>query len=120
MRDLYQFDEIWERDDPEFKEELMMISLNINPYSNKRMITRNVVNWQSRNSRYTYRRVIKDNTTWTIGVYPNEMDAETYYDDPIYDFEVKMPGEFLDLDVFMSLNTGFTITEDKEKYHYYW
>ena len=106
MNNSYQFNEIWERDDPKFKEELMMISLNINAYSNKRMITRNAVNWQSRNSRYTYRRVIKDNTTWTIGVYPNEMIVETYYDDPIYQFEVMMPEEFLDEDLFMKLNTG--------------
>ena len=49
MPDLYQFDEEWERDEPKIKEELMMIAHNINPYSGKRMITRNVINWQSRN-----------------------------------------------------------------------
>ncbi len=119
MPDLYQFNEVWERDDPEFKEELMMISMNINPYSNKRMITRNAVNWQSRNSRYTYRRTKKNETTWIVGVYPNEIIAETYYDDPIYQFEVMMPNQFLDSDAFMRINTG-VIPEDEDKYHYYW
>ena len=119
MPDLYQFNEVWERDDPEFKEELMMISMNINPYSNKRMITRNAVNWQSRNSRYTYRRTKKNETTWIVGVYPNEIIAETYYDDPIYQVEVMMPNQFLDSDEFMRINIGI-ISEDEDKYHYYW
>ena len=103
---LHQFDEEWERDDPRIKEELTMISHNIDPYSGNRMITRNSINWQSRNSRYTYRRTKKDERTWVVEVYPNEMDAETYYDDPIYSYEMVMPKEFLDQDLFMKLNTG--------------
>ena len=114
--DLYQFDEDWERDDPKFREELMMIAHNINPYSGKRMITRNVINWQSRNARYTYRRTTKNETTWTVGVHPTELNAESYYADPIHEFEVKMPQEFLDLDLFMKLNIG----QEEKKYHYYW
>ena len=114
--ELYQFDEDWERDDPRIREELMMISYNINPYSGKRMITRNVINWQSRNARYTYRRTTKNETTWTVGVYPTELNAESYYADPIHEFEVIMPQEFLDLDLFERLNLG----QEEKKYHYYW
>ena len=115
--DLYQFDEDWERDDPRIREELMMIAHNNNPYSGKRMITRNLINWQSRNARYTYRRTTKNETTWTVGVYPTELNVESYYADPIYEFEVKMPQEFLDSDLFMKINTG---QEEEKKYHYYW
>lgn len=103
---LHQFDEEWGRDDPKIKEELMMIAHNIDPYSGNRMITRNAFNWQSRNSRYTYRRTKKNETTWIVGVYPNEMDAETYYDDPIYSYEIIMPKEFLDHNLFEKINTG--------------
>ena len=103
---LHQFDEECGRDDPKIKEELMMISHNIDPYSGNRMITRNAFNWQSRNSRYTYRRTKKNETTWIVGVYPNEMDAETYYDDPIYSYEIIMPKEFLEHNLFEKINIG--------------
>ena len=102
MNNSYQFNEIWERDDPKFKEELMMISLNINAYSNKRMITRNAVNWQSRNSLYWYYRTINNDTSWSIEV----RCTENYQKEPYYIFEVMMPEEFLDEDLFMKLNTG--------------
>ena len=107
-KDLYQFDEEWERDDPKIKEELMMIAHNIDPYSGIRIITRNAINWQSRNSRYTYMRIRQSTNlnSWTIELRPATLDAETYYDPPKYSYEVMMPEEFLDSDLFMRINTG--------------
>ena len=44
--------------------------------------------------------------SWTIELRPATMDAETYYDPPKYSYEVMMPEEFLDSDLFMRINTG--------------
>ena len=108
---LHQFDEEWERDDPRIKEELMMLSHNIDPYSGNRIVTRNPINWQSRNSRYTYRRNLNDASddnpsSWTVGLYYSDLSAETYYDPPKYEYRVLMPEEFLSTELFMKINTG--------------
>ena len=102
MNDSYQFNEKWERDDWRFLEEIKMITHNIIPYSGKRMITRNAVNWQSQNPLYWYSRIINSNVSWLIEV----RCTEDYQREPYYTFEVMMPNEFLDQDLFMKLNTG--------------
>ena len=101
-RDLYIYDDEWERGDTRFLEEIKMITHNIDPYSGKRMITRNAIVWQSRNSLYWYRRTINNNASWLIEV----RCTEKYQKEPYYIFEVMMPDEFLDEDLFMKLNTG--------------
>jgi len=104
--DIYQFDEEWERDDPKIKDELMLISHNIDPYSGNRVLTKNAINWQSRNSLYTYRRNKINEITWEIGLYPVGLTADTYYNDPKYKYEVVIPEEFLNDDLFMKKNIG--------------
>ena len=101
--DLYVYDDEWERDDPLLKEELMMISYNIDPYSGMRILTRNPNNFTSRNSLYRYNRIIKDDKTWLVEVYLRSAD---YYDKPEHTFEVVMPIEFLDEGIFMKINIG--------------
>ena len=93
---------LWERDDPRFREELSMIAINIIPFSGKRMITRNAFNWQSRNPLYWYSRIINNDVSWLVEV----RCTEDYQREPYYTFEVMMPKEFLDQDLFMKLNTG--------------
>ena len=108
---LYQYNEEWDREDPRIKEELMMVAHNIDPYSGNRIVTRNPINWQSRNFRYTYRRTINDVSndnppSWTVGLYSSDLSAETYYNPPKYEYTVLMPEEFLNLELFMKINTG--------------
>mgnify|MGYP001381706608 CR=1 FL=1 len=110
-QDLYQYNEEWEHDDPKIKEELMMIAHNIDPYSGNRIITKNTINWESRNSLYTYRRTINDAPddnppSWVVGLHPSGMSADTYYDPPKYEYTVMMPEEFLNTELFMKINIG--------------
>ena len=101
--DLHIYDDEWERGDPLLKEELMMISYNIDPYSGKRMLTRNASNFTSRNSLYRYTRVINDDKTWIVEMHLSSTDP---YNKPLQRFEVVMPEEFLDSNLFMKINIG--------------
>ena len=100
--DLYQFNEKWERGDTRFLEEIGMITHNIDPYSGNRVLTKNAIVWQSRNSLYWYQRTINSNVSWSIEV----RCTEEYQKEPYYIFEVMMPDEFLDEDLFMRINVG--------------
>ena len=101
--DLYIYDDEWERDDPLLKEELMMISYNIDPYSGMRMLTRNASNFTSRNSLYCYSRKLNDDKTWIVEMH---LRSANPYDKPKHTFEVVMPIEFLDEGIFMKINIG--------------
>ena len=101
--DLYIYEDEWERDNPLLKEELMMISYNIDPYSGKRMLTRNASNFTSRNSLYRYSRKLNDDKTWVVEMHLRSAEP---YDKPLQRFEVMMPEEFLDSNLFMKINIG--------------
>ena len=101
--DLYIYEDEWERDNPLLKEELMMISYNIDPYSGKRMLTRNASNFTSRNSLYRYSRKLNDDKTWVVEMHLRLAEP---YDKPLQRFEVVMPEEFLNESIFMKINIG--------------
>ena len=52
--------------------------------------------------RTNFSRIINNDVSWLVEV----RCTEDYQREPYYTFEVMMPKEFLDQDLFMKLNTG--------------
>jgi len=99
----------WERDNPFLKEELMMIAHNFDPCYGNRMLTRNQTHFSSKNVWYIYKRYInftgKDEfNSWRVEVHPTDENKEKPSDQLHHEFEVMMPEEFLDGDLFFAEN----------------
>lgn len=106
----YMYRERWERDNPLLKEELMMIAHNYDPLYGSRMLTRNQTHFGSKNSWYAYKRFIistgqDEDYSWRVEVHPTAENMDKPYSKAHHEFEVMMPEEFLDEDLFMKINT---------------
>ena len=105
----FMYRERWERDNPLLKEELMMIAHNFDPGYGHRCFTRNQTHFGSKNSWYMYKRYIKmsgqdDFNSWRVEVHPTAENMDKPYANHHHVFEVFMPEEFLDGDLFMEEN----------------
>ena len=105
----YKYRERWERDNPILKMELMAIAHNYEPLFGNRILTRNATNYMSQNSWYSYMRTIKYieqdvYNSWKIEVHPTAENPDKPYHHPHHIFEVMMPEEFLNGDIFMAIN----------------
>ena len=97
--------ERWERDNPLLKEELMMIAHNIDPMFGHRALTRNTTHFGSNNSWYMYKRyIISTDNSWRVEVYPTAENMDKPYSKAHHEFEVMMPEEFINEDLFMAEN----------------
>ena len=107
--DQYKYRERWERNNPILKSELMAVAHNYEPLFGNRLFTRNVTNFMSQNAWYSYMRTIKYieqdvYNSWKIEVHPNAQNPDKQYHHPHHIFEVMMPEEFLNRDIFMAIN----------------
>ena len=105
----YKYRERWERDNPILKMELMAIAHNYEPLFGNRILTRNATNYMSQNSWYSYMRTIQYTdqdvyNSWKIEVHPTAENPDKPYARPHHIFEVMMPEEFLNGDIFMAIN----------------
>ena len=105
----YKYRERWERDNPILKMELMAIAHNYEPLFGNRILTRNATNYMSQNAWYSYMRTIQYTDqdvydSWKIEVHPTAENPDKPYARPHHIFEVMMPEEFLNGDIFMSIN----------------
>ena len=105
----YKYRERWERDNPILKMELMAIAHNYEPLFGNRILTRNATNYMSQNSLYSYMRTIQYTdqdvyNSWKIEVHPTAENPDKPYARPHHIFEVMMPEEFLNGDIFMAIN----------------
>ena len=105
----FMYREKWERDNEILKSELMMIAHNYDPAYGFRCLTRNSTHFGSQNSWYMYKRYIITTATnefnsWRIEVHPTAENPEKPYAHAHHTFEVFMPEEFLDGDLFMAEN----------------
>jgi len=101
--------ERWKRDNPILKQELMQIAHNYDPLFEYRHLTRNATNFGSKNSWYTYMRTFKytgqdEYTSWIVEVHPTAENKDKPYHKPHHTFEVMMPEEFLNGELFMAEN----------------
>jgi len=108
--DMYKYRQRWDRDNPILRTELISIAHNYDPCYGYRHLTRNITNFGSQNSWYTYMRTIlytEQNVynAWKIEVHPTAENRDKPFHSPHHIFEVMMPEEFLDGDIFMALNT---------------
>ena len=107
--DQYKYRERWERNNPILKSELMAVTHNYEPLFGHRVLTANATNFMSQNAWYSYMRTIKYTDqdvydSWKIEVHPTAENPDKPYHYPHYIFEVMMPEEFLDGDIFMAIN----------------
>ena len=107
--DKYKYRERWERNNPILKMELMAVSHNYEPLFGHRVFTSNATNFMSQNAWYSYMRTIKYieqdvYNSWKIEVYPTAENPDKPYSKPHHIFEVMMPEEFLNEDIFMAIN----------------
>ena len=105
----FMYREKWERDNEILKTELMMLAHNYDPAYGFRSLTRNSTHYGSQNSWYMYKRYIITTATnefnsWRIEVHPTAENPEKPYAHAHHTFEVFMPEEFLDGDLFMAEN----------------
>ena len=105
----YKYRERWERDNPILKMELMAIAHNYEPLFGNRILTRNATNYMSQNAWYSYMRTIQYTDqdvydSWKIEVHPTAENPDKPYSKPHHIFEVMMPEEFLNEDIFMAIN----------------
>ena len=105
----FMYREKWERDNEILKSELMMIAHNYDPAYGFRCLTRNSTHFSSQNAWYMYKRYIITTDTnefnsWRIEVHPTAENMEKPFSQPHHTFEVMMPEEFLDDDLFMAEN----------------
>ena len=107
--DQYKYRERWERNNPILKSELMAVTHNYEPLFGHRVLTANATNFMSQNSWYSYMRTIKYTDqdvydSWKIEVHPTAENPDKPFHYPHHIFEVMMPEEFLDGDIFMAIN----------------
>ena len=105
----YKYRERWERDNLILKMELMAIAHNYEPLFGNRILTRNATNYMSQNAWYSYMRTIQYTDqdvydSWKIEVHPTAENPDKPYARPHHIFEVMMPEEFLNGDIFMAIN----------------
>ena len=105
----YKYRERWERNNPILKSELMAVTHNYEPLFGHRVLTANATNFMSQNSWYSYMRTIKYTdqdvyNSWKIEVHPTAENPDKPFHYPHHIFEVMMPEEFLDRDIFMAIN----------------
>lgn len=108
--DVFKYRESWERDNPILRNELLYIAHNYDPCYGYRHLTRNSTNFGSQNSWYSYMRHIKTTEegvydSWTIEVHPTAENPNKPFHRPHHVFEIMMPEEFLNDEIFMELNT---------------
>ena len=101
--------ERWERDNKILKSELMMIAHNYDPAYGFRCLTRNSTHFGSQNSWYMYKRYVITTDTGVfnslrVEVHPTAENPEKPFAHSHHTFEVMMPEEFLDDDLFMAEN----------------
>ena len=105
----FMYRERWERDNPLLKEELMMVAHNFDPAFGFRCLTRNQTHYGSKNSWYMYKRYTITTDTdefnsWRVEVHPTAENMDKPFSQPHHIFEVMMPEEFLNGDLFMEEN----------------
>ena len=86
-----------------------MIAHNYDPAYGFRCLTRNSTHFSSQNAWYMYKRYIITTDTnefnsWRVEVHPTAENMEKPYAQPHHTFEVFMPEEFLDENLFMEEN----------------
>ena len=101
--------EKWERDNEILKTELMMLAHNYDPAYGFRSLTRNSTHFGSQNSWYMYKRYVITTATgefnsWRVEVHPTAENPHKPFSHSHHTFEVMMPEEFLDEDLFMAEN----------------
>ena len=101
--------ERWERDNKVLKSEMMMIAHNFDPAFGFRCLTRNQTHFGSQNSWYMYKRYIimsgqDEFNSWRIEVHPTAENMDKPYDHAHHTFEVFMPEEFTNNEIFMAEN----------------
>jgi len=107
--DMYKYRQGWERNDPILKTELMAVAHNHDPLYGYRYLTRNITNFGSQNSWYTYMRTILYTeqgvyNSWKIEVHPTAENSDKPFHKPHHIFEVMMPEEFLNDEIFTADN----------------
>ena len=107
--DYFEYRESWERDNPIMKEELLYIAHNHDPLYGYRHLTRNATNFGSKNAWYTYMRTLKykgqdDYISWNIEVHPTAENTDKPFHKSHHIFEIMMPEEFLNDELFMAEN----------------
>ena len=105
----YMYRERWERDNKVLKSEMMMIAHNFDPAFGFRCLTRNQTHFGSQNSWYMYKRYIimsgqDEFNSWRIEVHPTAENMDKPYDHAHHTFEVFMPEEFTNNEIFMAEN----------------
>ena len=105
----FLYREHWDRDNPLLKGELMMLAHNYDPLYGTRSLTRNSTHFGSQNAWYAYKRYIITTATnefnsWRVEVHPTAENPEKPFSHAHHEFEVFMPEEFLDGDLFMAEN----------------
>ena len=105
----FMYRERWERDNKILKSELMMIAHNYDPAYGFRCLTRNSTHFGSQNSWYMYKRYVITTDTgvfnsWRVEVHPTAENPHKPFSHSHHTFEVMMPEEFLDDDLFMAEN----------------
>jgi len=108
--DMYKYRQRWERNNPILKTELMDIAHNYDPLYGYRHLTKNTTNFGSKNTWYTYMRTIKYieqdvYNSWKIEIHPTAENTDEPFHKPHHIFEVMMPEEFLNDEIFMAENT---------------
>ena len=109
INEQYKYRERWERNNPILKSELMAVTHNYEPLFGHRVFTANATNCMSQNAWYSYMRPIKyiDQDvydSWKIEVHPTAENPDKPFHHPHHIFEVMMPEEFLNGDIFMADN----------------
>ena len=98
----YKYRERWERDNPNLKEELMMIAYNIDPFMGKLTFANSHEErmrtgmFGSQNSWYFYKRYINYTgqgiyNSWNVLLHPTGENPDRPYAQPHQIFEVLMP-----------------------------
>ena len=114
----YIFREKWERNNPNLKNELMMIAHDIDPFSGE--VKRKSIHFGSQNSWYQYKRFIiwsgQDiSNSWLVEVHPTAEHPDLPYAQAHHTFEVMMP-----VPIVPKEPEPIRTSHKEEKEHYYW
>ena len=119
VSDDYIFRERWERDDPNLKNELMMIAHNFDPFMGH--VVRGVTtHFGSQNSWYHYKRYIiwnrqNESNSWLVELHPTAENLDKPFAQAHHRFEVIMPEPIVPKEP-----EPIEISHKEKKEHYYW